>query len=70
MITIAVQIVDKENQQYGQISEPVSNKDAVANAFAHFGVRYSDIIWDFKSDYRGIGIVEGTTKTVSYVRTD
>lgn len=70
MKTISIQIVDKGVQQYAQISEPVSDKDAVANAFAHFGINYGHINWDFKNDCRGIGTVEGTTKTVSYVGSD
>jgi hypothetical protein len=70
MTTVAVQIVDRGIQQYGQISEPVSYKDSIANALAHFGISYGNISWDFRNDNRGIGTVDGTTKIVSYVRTD
>lgn len=66
---VAVQIVDFKSgvHQYGQIDEPVSVPNSVANALAHFGVKILDVNWDYQDEVKRVGVVDGTTKIVSVI---
>lgn len=67
---IHVQVVSSMNDvsQYGGIDEPVKEGHEIDNALAHFGIKFGDCVWEYKSDNFLVGKVKDTYKLVTIIK--
>lgn len=69
MKKVFIQVIDKNTgvYQFGEIQEPVIKNKEVENALLHFGINYASVEWKASYNNSKIGIVEGTTKIVTFI---